>query len=129
MKYSKQRDYILGTVQGCTNHPTAYEVYEMVRQGMPNISLGTVYRNLGQLVDGGKLLQVKLSNMSDRFDGTLHMHEHFVCDKCGEVQDIDLRGIDRAQLMRACSSRVFAVTGIDMLFHGLCNKCIITNNN
>jgi Fe2+ or Zn2+ uptake regulation protein len=74
---TKQRQLVLELVQNSRTHPTADEVYEMARRSSPNISRGTVYRNLGVLVEMGMLRRLSLSEGPDRFDSVLQAHYHF----------------------------------------------------
>lgn len=87
-RYSKQREAVLSYVKSVTCHPTADEVFANVRSQIPNISLGTVYRNLSLLVSQGEIDIIKSSDGADRFDGNTNAHDHVVCRKCGSVCDI-----------------------------------------
>lgn len=89
MRTSKQRDLIFHLVTNSHSHPTADDVYREARKALPNISLGTVYRNLRQLASDGKIREVQFGSSPARFDGMLAMHEHFICLTCGGVQDIE----------------------------------------
>jgi len=86
---SKQRELILEIVKGSQAHPTAEDIYAEARKRMPHISLGTVYRNLRQLVTNGNIRSVRFGSEADRFDGMIDAHEHFVCTNCGAVSDIE----------------------------------------
>ena len=87
MRYSKQRELIFEALKGVCSHPTAEEIYGMVRKTDPSISLGTVYRNLNQLSDNGDILKITSAN-GDRFDYPRHPHFHFRCTACGCVSDV-----------------------------------------
>ena len=89
MRYSKQREAIRTYMEGRHDHPTADSVYAAVREELPNISLGTVYRNLMQLVDAGELQVVNTGDNISRFDPTTTEHAHFQCHECGRVFDVD----------------------------------------
>jgi Fe2+ or Zn2+ uptake regulation protein len=86
---SRQRELVYGIVIGSNTHPSAEDVYRTARQSMPNISLGTIYRNLRQLSAEGRIREVHFGSAPDRFDGMLHMHEHFICTSCGNISDIE----------------------------------------
>lgn len=86
--YSRQREAIANALQNTTAHPTASVVYETVRETIPNISLGTVYRNLAALAEEGKIKQLSVGDGSDHFDGDISPHSHFYCEKCGKVSDV-----------------------------------------
>ena len=90
LKYSRQRESIKEFLRSRTDHPTADTVYENLRQIYPNISLGTVYRNLSLLSDRGDILRLSCDGKTDRFDADTRPHYHFMCKQCGCVQDIDM---------------------------------------
>ena len=87
-RLSKQRELVYFIVKQTNTHPTAEEVYQIARKSIPNISLGTVYRNLRQLSAEGRIREVQFGSAPDRFDGMLNVHEHFICTSCGGVSDI-----------------------------------------
>ena len=82
LKYSRQRESIKELLQAREDHPTADMVYESVRQIYPNISLGTVYRNLSLLVSIGEIAKISTPEGADRFDTRTEPHNHFICTKC-----------------------------------------------
>lgn len=85
--YSRQREAILKELQSRCDHPTANQVYEGVRKVIPNISLGTVYRNLAALVESGDILSVAVGDGFEHFDGDKSFHLHLHCKGCGEIID------------------------------------------
>ncbi len=89
MRHSNQRDIILNELCSRHDHPTANDIYEAVREILPNISLGTVYRNLNQLADNGIILRLPQPDSSNRFDGNPTKHYHICCKQCGSVKDVD----------------------------------------
>ena len=82
MNYSKQREALLRVLRSTRSHPTAYWVYEELRKEIPNISLGTVYRNLAKLAQNGDILKLDIISDKERFDGFTARHAHFVCNEC-----------------------------------------------
>ena len=90
IKRSKQRDAIQQCLIGRYDHPTAETVYMDIKDEFPNISLGTVYRNLSLLADLGEIQKLTVSGGPDRFDGNPKPHYHFGCRSCGCVMDLDL---------------------------------------
>ena len=88
MKNSRQRNAILECVMSHHDHPTADIIYQELRESFPNISLGTVYRNLSLLTSLGKIMKITCENHADRFDGQTIPHAHFQCKSCGCLQDI-----------------------------------------
>ena len=86
-RYSRQREQIYQAVCGTPEHPTAEMVYEQLKPEMPRLSLGTVYRNLRQLVQEGRLRQ--MDGPVVRFDSKTELHSHARCVSCGTVVDLD----------------------------------------
>ena len=87
LKYSKQREAIRDFLAHSEEHPTADMVYMNLRESFPNISLGTVYRNLSLLSETGQILKLNMRDSADRFDGRITPHDHFVCERCHCVED------------------------------------------
>lgn len=90
IKYSRQRESIKKYLASTKEHPTADTVYTHVKKDFPNISLGTVYRNLNLLTELGEALKISTPDGGDRFDGVTTPHCHFCCKECGSVLDIDM---------------------------------------
>ena len=88
LKYSRQRESIKEFLRSRTDHPTADTVYENLRQIYPNISLGTVYRNLSLLSDIGEIRKLTNFGSADRYDGRVAPHSHFMCTRCNRVIDM-----------------------------------------
>ena len=84
---SKQRDAIINELCARCDHPTAMDLYLSVREVIPNLSLGTLYRNLSQLEENGMVLRIP-DGTTDRFDGNVNPHVHFKCVGCGKVYDL-----------------------------------------
>lgn len=85
---TRQRQAILEELQKLASHPTASELYEIVRRRLPRISLGTVYRNLELLAQMGKVHKLATSAAEARYDGNLASHYHLSCDSCGKIEDL-----------------------------------------
>lgn len=85
-RYSKQRELILENLVHRTDHPTAEMVYDSVREDIPKISLGTVYRNLKGLSEDRTILCFTIDG-KDHFDGNANMHLHLCCTECGKIED------------------------------------------
>ena len=88
LKFSRQRDLILRLIRSTKCHPNADWIYERARKEMPNISLGTVYRNLNFLKDEGKIQELCFGRGVNRYDGDLRDHYHVRCLECGKVEDV-----------------------------------------
>lgn len=100
MRYSKQRELVMQTVQQMCDHPTAEEIYDKAAQECPNLSLGTVYRNLNSLVEAGRVRRVSIPGKADRFDHTLPWHSHLYCTVCGGVTDAEVDGKQVMELVK-----------------------------
>ena len=127
MKYSKQRQAVLQTVLDNKTHPTAETLYNQLRETMPEISLGTVYRNLNALAEHGAIKKVLVPNGPDRFDFRIQPHEHMLCTQCGKVFDINIDIMDDVS-KKALTDCEFYVTDCSVTIYGLCSNCKHKNN-
>lgn len=122
MPYSKQREAILRAVQAKKSHPSADEVYARLKKEYPALSLGTVYRNLNQLAQAGKLRRLAIPGSPDRYDGTLAPHCHLHCIRCGALVDVAtpdcLREPEKIEPPSGCT-----IEGAHLLFYGRCAQC------
>ena len=121
-KETSQKEAILRVLRSSNSHPTADWVYAEVRKDIPNVSLGTVYRNLRLLQERGEILELAFNGGSSRFDGTSHNHYHFRCMKCGQVFDIDEK-VDRKLDERIARKTGFKISRHQLEFRGLCQEC------
>jgi Fur family peroxide stress response transcriptional regulator len=119
---SKQKEAIFKVLKGATSHPTAEWVYERVRREIPNISLGTVYRDLKLLKQEGEILTLGLAGSQSRFDAKAEKHYHFRCQKCGRIFDIN-GPVDKEIDERLAQKTGFTVFEHCLEFHGLCKNC------
>jgi Fur family peroxide stress response transcriptional regulator len=87
---TKQREAILNILRNTWSHPTADQIYDDVRKDIPNISKGTVYRNLQVLAEDGAISVLDISGTQSRYEVKQASHYHFRCEKCGRVSDIDM---------------------------------------
>ncbi len=122
LKHSKQRDMIKAFLIGRKDHPTADVVYMNVRQQNPNISLGTVYRNLTLLADIGEIQRLRLGDGVDHFDADTSPHYHFVCTNCSSVIDLEMESIESIQ-DTANANFDGIIAGHVTYFYGSCGKC------
>ena len=122
IKRSRQRDAIRQCLIGRYDHPTAETVYMSIKDEFPNISLGTVYRNLSLLSDLGEIQKITVSGGPDRFDGNPAPHYHFSCRGCGCVMDLDMEPQDN---LNAVAAENFSgiIESHAILFKGICPKC------
>lgn len=122
LKYSRQRESIKACLMERKDHPTADALYCSIREEFPNISLGTVYRNLSLLVELGEIQKFSCGDGTDHFDYDTSPHYHFVCRHCGKITDIPV--------MPANDLEAFAGEYVDgtiedhtIFFYGTCSSC------
>ena len=121
-RVTKQRKVILEELRKVRSHPTADQVYEMVRQRLPHISLGTVYRNLEILSERGIIQRLDLGGTQMRFDGDTSMHYHVRCVSCGRVDDVPVEpATELNDAVRGASD--YEIIGHRLELVGLCPKC------
>lgn len=123
MRLTTQRQIILEELAKVTSHPTANEVYDMVRQRLPRIGLGTVYRNLELMAESGMILKLEVGGTQKRFDATTTPHYHVRCTGCGRVDDVDLPVLEEINEMaaQACHYRILSH---HVEFTGICDDCL-----
>ena len=122
VKYSRQREAIKSFLSSHHGHPTADTIYESLRQDFPNISLGTVYRNLALLEELGEVTKITSSNGADQYDADTRLHNHFICKKCNCVVNLDMENID---YIKDAASKNFDgfIDGYVTQFYGMCKAC------
>ena len=124
-RMTKQRKVILEELCKVTTHPTADEVYDMVRQRLPRISLGTVYRNLDVLAESGDILKLEHAGSQKRFDGNVTPHAHVRCVVCGKVGDVmNAEYIANAE---GAAAPGFTIHSARVEFEGVCDSCRTLN--
>ncbi len=122
-RMTRQRKVILQELCQVDTHPSADEVYAMVRKRLPRISLGTVYRNLEILSESGDIQKLELGCTLKRFDGTTKKHYHLRCIRCDRVVDapVDFEvSIDHG--MKGATD--FKIIGHKLEFIGICPECL-----
>ncbi len=121
-KYSRQRECVMQFLSGRTDHPTADIVYDNVRKEFPNISLGTVYRNLNLLTEMGRISKIPGIGGADHFDPRTDAHCHFICSRCHRIYDMDSLDIGPVleEAEKKCPGRIEAFSGT---FTGICTDC------
>lgn len=122
IRLTPQRQVILEELAKVKSHPTANEVYDMVRKRLPRIGLGTVYRNLELMADNGLVLKLEVGGSQKRFDATTHPHYHIRCSSCGKVDDIEMATMPQLDAM-ASEMSDYEVLGHHIEFSGLCGSC------
>ncbi len=122
VKRSKQRDAVLDAVKSTKSHPSASWVYSKVRETIPNISLGTVYRNLSMLAENNIIKKMELGLAEEHFDGNVDLHYHVVCKKCGKISDIESGPMDFINNM-ASENFEGDIYEHSIIFFGKCKNC------
>ncbi len=117
-KHFRKRSAILACLQQTKTHPSAEMLYAMVKKDHPDISLATVYRNLALFRQQGLVVSLGTVNGVERFDGNVMEHAHFICRRCGIVQDLPAISLDPPELRGA------RVESCSLCFSGLCRDCL-----
>ena len=123
MRLTSQRQVIFEELIKVKSHPTANEVYDMVRKRLPRIGLGTVYRNLNLLAKLGIISKLEVGGEQKRFDGDITPHYHIRCIKCNRVDDIFIK-MDRGLEKSAASCCDYKILDHHVQFSGICSKCL-----
>lgn len=122
LRLTTQRQVILEELGKVKSHPTANELYDMVRKRLPRIGLGTVYRNLELMAENGIILKLEVGGTQKRFDATTEAHYHIRCSQCGKVDDIDIP-VMGTLVQAASDSSSYQITGHHVEFTGICGSC------
>ena len=130
LKLTPQRLAVVRALAGDTSHPTAQELLERLRPGLPTMSFATVYNTLDALRAAGLCSALSLSPGSGRFDPNMTPHHHAVCDGCGAVSDIPVAARDRAAPLAPGARRAvgagapgFEVRAVERVYRGRCARC------
>ena len=125
VRYSKKREAILTAIRETKCHPSADWVYQTLKPTHPDLSLGTVYRNLEFFQQHGMVRSVGVVKGQERFDATTAPHTHFVCSCCcGDVIDLDDIQLDAELDRTVCERYGLAIERHELTFHGLCQTCM-----
>jgi len=122
LKKSKQRDTIFNTLCQLKTHPTAEELYDLVKERIPRLSLATVYRNLELLAEMGYVQKLDTGGRQKRFDGDPSGHYHVVCIVCGKVSDIDMQN-DMNFFDAILDKKGYDIFAQKIQFQGICPQC------
>ncbi|MFC1608166.1 Fur family transcriptional regulator [Candidatus Latescibacterota bacterium] len=121
-RMTRQRKLILEELRKSKSHPTADQVYTRIREVLPRVSLGTVYRNLDALSDMGMILKLDGCGTQKRYDGDINEHHHIKCAQCGKVDDIPLEAISGFEV-NTDHMNGYNLLGHTILFSGICDNC------
>ena len=124
MRYSRQRELITDIIKGRCDHPTADMIYSSARALEPNISLGTVYRNLKQLSDDGVIITLETVDKRLHYDGDISRHSHFICTDCGKIIDL----FKPAETPKELKELGLTVSGEKCIYYGQCTDCQNSKN-
>lgn len=123
-RYSKKREAILNAIRATDIHPSAEWVYQTLKPAHPDLSLGTVYRNLSLFQQQGLIQSVGVVNGQERFDGVAVPHSHFICRCCGAVMDLHRVKLDPAIDRSVVEEYGLAVERHELTFYGCCQDCM-----
>jgi len=127
-RITKQRQVILEELRKLNTHPSADEIYKVVRRRLPRISLGTVYRNLEVLAQMGEIQKLELSGSLKRYDWDTNKHYHIRCVRCNRVENIPIAPLNQLE-DELYEATVFEIIGHNLEFIGLCPKCSKENSH
>ena len=120
LRCTPQRYALMAFLMECKRHPTAAEIFEAVNRMDPRSSRATTYNNLRDLVEAGLVREVAVEGRAARFDAKGIRHHHFICDRCGNVEDLEWYNVPRPA-SKSIGKRV--VRECELIFRGLCTKC------
>jgi len=121
-RVTKQREAILNYLVSVHSHPTAEVIYENVKNEIPNISLGTIYRNLDYLHFHGYILKISSKDKKSHYDGHTYSHAHFICDSCNAILDL------KSKSSKKFKCELGKINSNINYYFGICNKCLKNNN-
>lgn len=128
-KHFRKRDAILACVRSTDVHPSADWVHAQIRLEYPDISLGTVYRNLSLFKQQGLISSLGTVNGVERFDGNTDPHVHFICGSCDSVIDLPEMAVPQALTSQAADQTGGQVDACNLTFTGVCNRCCQLKNH
>lgn len=121
--FSEKREAIYSLIRNTKTHPSAEWVYNELKVQYPNISLGTVYRNMAMFAEQGLIVSVGTVNGRERFDANTTPHAHFICTKCDSVIDLEYMSYNRELDESVLLNTGHSVDKHSMYFYGVCRKC------
>jgi Fur family transcriptional regulator, peroxide stress response regulator len=120
LRCTPQRYAVMAFLMEQNSHPTAAEIFEAVNRADPRSSKATTYNNLKDLVHAGLVREVAVEGRAARYDAKGVRHHHFICDRCGKVEDMEFYGVPKPAL-RSLGKRV--LRECEVIFRGFCAKC------
>jgi len=122
-RMTRQRKKILEVIKNTNNHPKADWVYDQVKKEIPNISLGTIYRNLNYLVKKEKIKKLNFGSSSSRYEGNSGLHYHFRCKECGKLFNINIDIGNLKSINKIKKESKFDIGYHRLEFYGICSDC------
>lgn len=122
MKYTNQRVAILDFLKENKSHPTAEEIFDVVKQTLPRISKATVYKNLITLADNNLIKEVNVKGVA-RFEANTESHHHIICITCGKIIDYESRELIDYALNLIKDRKEFVINNVETNFYGYCANC------
>ena len=119
--FSSKREAIFKTIASTKSHPSAKWVYDKLKDEIPNLSLGTVYRNIALFKEQGRVITVANVNGEERIDADVTDHAPFVCECCNSVYD--LVNSEQSPLEKQLLQNGFEIKRKNVVFYGICKKC------
>lgn len=120
LRCTPQRYAVMAFLMKSQRHPTAAEIFEAVNRADPRSSRATTYNNLRDLVEAGLVREVAAEGRAARFDARGMRHHHFICDRCGNVEDVEWYSVPKP---RAGSLGKRVLRECEVIFRGLCSNC------
>jgi Fur family peroxide stress response transcriptional regulator len=127
-KRSRQRERVYELLRGAYSHPTALWLYNKLRKEFPDLSMGTVYRNLRILTEQGLIGKIDFGSTFDRYDAIVSPHYHFICDRCGTITDLAIP-VDERLNERVSNFSGHRARRHRIEFFGICESCAAKNDN
>ena len=124
--YSRKREAMLDKLRSTTCHPTADWLFQELREDYPDLSLGTVYRNLSLFKEEGDIISVGVVNGQERFDGRVDSHGHFICKICNAVVDVDVFAQQAEFEKHMQGLENYKIEKFECTAYGACDMCVTT---
>lgn len=123
IRYSKKREAILTLLQSTKTHPSAEWLFQQLKPEYPDLSLGTIYRNLTFFQEQGEVKSVGVVQGQERFDADTSQHSHFICQECGRVEDLHSVSLDEKIQTQVGEEYGFSVARHQLHLYGECDIC------